>query len=83
MRVMRRYVPVGFDPSTGLDDVPAALPTGATWLIAVTVPPHNQITANKHRAEVTGLRTDSNTNFHHCAGTRAIRDKLVAEYFLQ
>jgi len=81
MRVMRTYTPADLDPSTGLDDVPAALPAGATWLIAVMNPPRYQVTANKHRAERISLRTGSNTNFHHCAGLQAIRDKLGANYY--
>ena len=40
MRVMRMNTPTELEPSTGLDDVPAALPTGAAWLVAVTIPPH-------------------------------------------
>ena len=80
---MRRYTPADLDPSTGLDDVPAALPTGATWLVAVMNPPRYQVTANKHRAQGSGLRTDSNANFRHCAGLQAIRDNLGAIYYLQ
>jgi hypothetical protein len=39
MRVMRMNTPTELDPSTGLDDVPAALPTGAELTVAVTIPP--------------------------------------------
>ncbi len=74
--MIRRYTPVDFDPSTGLDDVPAALPTGAAWLVAVTIPPSYITAANKHRAVSECLRIDSNTNFHHCAGLLMIRDNL-------
>ncbi|MBT4143242.1 MAG: hypothetical protein HN926_03050 [Chloroflexi bacterium] len=31
--------PTELDPTTGRDDVPAAFPTGVTWLVAVTSPP--------------------------------------------
>ena len=83
MRVIRRYTPADLDPSIGLDDVPAALPTGATWLVAVTNPPRYQITANKHRAEGSDLRTKSIANFHRCAGLRTIRDNPGAINFRQ
>ncbi len=83
MRVMRRYTPVDLDPSRGLDDVPAALPTGATSLVAVTSPPRFQVTASKHRAKRPGLRTDSGTIFCHSARLPAIRDNLGANHYLQ
>jgi hypothetical protein len=80
---MRRYTPAGFDPSTGRDDVPAALPTGATWMVAVTNSPRYPITANKHRAPHKHVRTDSNAIFSHCAALKPIRDKLGAIYYHQ
>jgi hypothetical protein len=37
---MRMKTPTELDPTTGRDDVPAAFPTGATWMVAVTIPPY-------------------------------------------
>jgi len=39
MRVMRIKTPTELDPTTGRDEVPGAFSTGATWLLAVTIPP--------------------------------------------
>ena len=36
---MRIKTPTELDPTTGRDEVPAAFPTGATWLLTVTIAP--------------------------------------------